>query len=82
MSPKMYGCVNKLLENLSLTLLNIIAVHKRISRHFLEINVVRIMETASCTKLSYRSRTFVRCHDNSSGRAQLLTVGLEPALLP
>ena len=65
-----------------LTVSNIIDVNRRISRHFLEINVVRIMETASCTKLAYRSRTLVRCHDNSTGRAQLLTVGLEPALLP
>ena len=83
MSPKIYGCMNKLQENLlSLTLSNIIDVHRRISRHVLEINVVRIMETASCTKLAYRFRTLVRCHDNSTGRAQLLTVGLEPALLP
>jgi hypothetical protein len=82
-SPKLYGCMNKCRENfLSLTLSNIIDVHRRISRHFWEINVIRIMETASCTKLAYRSRTLVRCHDNSTGRAQLLTVGLEPALLP
>jgi hypothetical protein len=74
--------MNKWRKNLlSLTLSNIIDVHRRISRHFLEI-YVRIMETASCTKLAYRSRTLVRCHDNITGRAQLLTVGLEPALLP
>jgi hypothetical protein len=82
-SLKLYGCTNKLRENLlSLTLSNIIEVHRRISRHFLEVNVVRIVETAACAMLAYRSRTLVRCHDNSTGRAQLLTVGLEPALIP